>query len=146
MWMHTRRQGDGLTVPGLGVSVVQLVVRTFDMGGGVGAKDKELAEGSPLLTLLETSGDDPRNWLIAGQAHERVLLTGCQLGLQASYLNQPIQVAALRARLQEVVGATGCPQVLLRLGYPTEDVPAAPRRELKQVLDWRDGHEPQGNA
>lgn len=134
-WMHARRRGDGLAVPGLAVPVAQLVVRTFDMGGGIGAKDRELAEASPLLAVLETTGDEAPDWLAAGQALERVLLTACQLGLQASYLNQPIQEAALRPRLREIVGSTGFPQVLLRFGYPAEDVPAAPRREVADVID-----------
>lgn len=48
-WMHPRRRGDGLTVPGLAAPMAQLLVRTFDMGGRVGAKDRELAGASPLL-------------------------------------------------------------------------------------------------
>lgn len=135
-WMHPRRRGDGLTVPALAVPVAQLVVRTFDMGGGVGAKDRQLAEASPLLAVLSTDSDDPRNWLRAGQALQRVLLTGCILGLQASYLNQPVQVASLRPRLQDLVGA-GFPQMLLRLGYPLEEIPPAPRRALDDVIESR---------
>jgi nitroreductase len=134
-WMHPRRRGDGLTLPGLAVPVAQLVVRTFDMGGGIGARDRDLAEASPLLAMLDTAGDGARDWLHAGEALERVLLTACQLGLQASYLNQPIQEAALRPRLRQVVGGSGFPQLLLRIGYTAEDVPATPRREIADVLD-----------
>jgi hypothetical protein len=133
-WMHPSG-GDGLTLPGLAVPVAQLVVRTFDMGGGIAAKDRELAEASPLLAILTTPGDSIQEWLIAGQALQRVLLTACQLGLQASCLNQPIQHAALRPRLRETIGGAGFPQVLLRLGYPREPVPATPRRAVAQVLD-----------
>jgi hypothetical protein len=52
-WMHPRRRGDGLTIPALAVPVAQLVVRTFDMGDGVGAKDRQLAEASPLLVVRQ---------------------------------------------------------------------------------------------
>jgi hypothetical protein len=135
LWMHPRRRGDGLTLPGLAVPVAQFVVRTFDMGGGTAAKDQALADGSPLLAVLETAGDDPRDWLIAGQALERVLLTGCRLGVQASYLNQPIQVGALRPALRMLVGATALPQILLRFGYPSEVAPASARRPLDAVID-----------
>jgi nitroreductase len=133
-WMHPRRRGDGLTVPAMAVPVAQLVVRTFDLGGGVGAKDQELATGSPLLAVLATDGDHPRAWLGAGQALQRVLLVACQNGLQASYLNQPIQVPVLRPRLQDLAGG-GFPQLLLRLGYPLEEVPVSPRRTLAEVLE-----------
>lgn len=113
----------------------QLMVRTFDMGGGVGAKDQELAEASPVLALVGSDGDRARDWLMTGQALERLLLAGCRLGLQASYLNQPIQTASLRPRLQDLVGR-GFPQILIRIGYPTETVPASPRRPVEDVIEW----------
>lgn len=133
-WMHPRRQGDGLTMPALAVPVAQLVVRTFDMGGGVGAKDRQLAEASPLLAVLSTESDHPRDWLLAGQALQRTLLIGCRHGLQASYLNQPVQVGSLRPKLQDLVGA-GFPQILLRIGYPLEEMSPAPRRALDDVIE-----------
>jgi nitroreductase len=133
-WMHPRRRGDGLTMPALAVPVAQLVVRTFDMGGGVGAKDRQLAEASPLLAVLSTDSDHPRDWLLAGQALQRTLLIGCRHGLQASYLNQPVQVASLRPKLQNLVSA-GFPQILLRIGYPVEEIPPAPRRALDDVIE-----------
>jgi len=134
-WMHPRRRGDGLNLPWLAVPVAQLVVRSFDMGGGVGAKDRELTKESPILAVLGTEGDGPTNWLRAGQALERLLLAAANAGLQASFLNQPVQVAALRPRLRDVTGLGGMPQILLRLGYPHEDLPAAPRRPLAGILD-----------
>ncbi len=134
-WMHPRRRGDGLGVPALAVPAAQFVVRTFDMGGGVGAKDRELAEASPVLAVLGVDGDRPRDWLITGQALERVLLAACRRGLQASYLNQPVQVAALRPRLQALAGR-GFPQILLRMGYPSATVPSAPRRSLDDIIEW----------
>lgn len=134
-WMHPRRRGDGLSMPALAVPAAQFVVRTFDMGGGVGAKDRELAEASPLLAVLGADGDRPRDWLTTGQALERVLLAACRRGLQASYLNQPIQVASLRPRLQELAGR-GFPQILLRIGHPSDTAPAAPRRPVEDVIEW----------
>jgi nitroreductase len=133
-WMHPRRRGDGLTLPALAIPVAQLVVRTFDMGHGVAAKDRELADESPVLAVLTTEGDMPRDWLAAGQALQRLLLVGVRRGLQASYLNQPVQVAALRPKLQQITGRPGYAQLLLRIGSPTQVLPAAPRRPLADVL------------
>ena len=133
-WMHSRRQGDGLTIPGLAAPLTHFVVRTFDMGGGIGAKDRELAEASPLMAVLGTERDDPVEWLTAGQALQRVLLTGCQYDLQASFLNQPVQVAPLRRKLGDLVNRA-VPQIVLRLGYPVGDVPATPRRPIEHVVE-----------
>lgn len=137
-WMHPRRRGDGITVPGLAWPVAQWVVRSFDMGGGIAAKDQELAEHSPLLAVLTSAVDEPRSWLEAGQALARVLLTACRHGLQASYLNQPIQVASLRPKLA-ALAEEGMPQVLLRFGYPSTELPPSPRRPIEVLVEWDDG-------
>jgi hypothetical protein len=118
----------------MAVPVAQLVVRGFDMGRSVAAKDQQLAEQSPMLAVLFTRGDGALDWLAAGQALQRLLLVGVQLGLQASYLNQPIQVPELRPKLQKITGQEGYAQLLIRLGTPTKDLPAAPRRPLADVL------------
>ncbi|HEX4953008.1 MAG TPA: nitroreductase [Thermoanaerobaculia bacterium] len=134
-WMHPRRRGDGLAVPGLVGPVAQWVVRTFDMGGGVGARDEEVAKESPLLAVLGTDRDAVPDWLAAGQALVRVLLTACREGLQASHLNQPIQVPSLRPKVQELVGSEGFPQLLLRLGYAVGEVPPSRRRPVADVIE-----------
>lgn len=133
-WMHPRRRGDGLTLPTLAIPVAQLVVRTFDMGHGIAAKDRQLADESPLLAVLSTPGDEPRDWLVAGQALQRLLLVGVQEGLQASYLNQPVQVAALRPTLQTLTGRQGFAQLLLRMGVASNTLPAAPRRPVTDII------------
>lgn len=135
-WMHTRSEGDGLTVSALTAPVAQMVVRNFDMGINVGSKDRVLAESSPLIAVLGTPGDTPRDWLVAGQALQRVLLVACARGLRASYLNQPIQCVALRPKVRELVGGEGYPQILLRFGYAPNPLTPAPRRPLDEVIEW----------
>lgn len=133
-WMHPRRRGDGLTLPALAIPVAQVVVRTFDMGNGVGAKDRQLADESPVLAVLASPGDEPLDWLIAGQALQRLLLVAVLHGLQASYLNQPVQVAILRPKLQQLAGSSGHAQLLLRLGVASRVLAGTPRRPLADIL------------
>lgn len=132
-WMHPGHCGDGLKVPALMAPMVRYWVRTFNMGGRVGVKDRALALSSPLLVVLGTDDNKPIDWLRVGQALQRLLLVACRCGLQGGYLNQPIQVATLRPRLQKLVG-NGFPQILLRLGYPVQEIPAAPRRAVDEVI------------
>jgi len=132
-WMHPRSKSDGLTVPGLVVPVARAVVRMFNMGKSVGAKDHQLADESPVLAVLGTPGDSRADWLAAGQALQKVLLVAHVHGLQASYLNQPIQVASLRPKLQKLLDQEAFPQILLRLGFPEGGSHAAPRRPLDDV-------------
>lgn len=120
-------------MPLLALPVTRAVVRSIDMGARTGAQDRRLAASAPLLVALGTEGDDARDWLRAGQALERVLLEARAQGLQAGFLNQPVQVPSLRPKLQSLLGA-GVPQVVLRLGHPAEDLRAAPRRALDEVI------------
>lgn len=134
-WMHSGRGGDGLTVPGIVAPIAQAVVRTFDMGNGVAAKDRQLADESPVLAVLGTGDDTVADWLAAGQALQKVLLTAQSRGLQASYLNQPIQVEELRPELQKLLTQGGFPQILLRLGFADLEIEATSRRPLDDVID-----------
>lgn len=134
-WIRPRREGDGLSVPGPVAPFARAMVRTFDMGRRIGRHDGQLAEDAPRLLALCTAGDRRLDWLRAGEALERVLLAACQLGLQASYLNQPIQLEALRPRLQEALGVDDYPQILLRLGYPRRELPSTPRRPVASVIE-----------
>lgn len=140
-WVHERRRatGDGLPdhaaeVRAPGVPGGPLVVRTFDRGDGQAARGGQLAEGSPLLAVLGTDHDTPRAWLKAGQALGRILLRAQSLGLYASYLNQPVEVPETRARLPELLGRDGHPQLVLRFGYG-EEPPPTPRRPVAEVFD-----------
>ncbi len=134
-WMHPRRRGDGLTVPLMALPATRLVVASVDLGRSTAAKDHDLADQATLC-VLATPGDRPADWMVAGQALERVLLVATAHGLRAGYLNQPCQVAALRPRLQSLVPGRAFPQVVVRLGpAPAEDrTPPAPRRPVDDVV------------
>lgn len=142
-WVHSNRSHsrDGMPGYALGhgdlVSLVEaLVIRTFDMGKGVGAKDRDLAEHSPVLAVIGTPGDGAADWLRAGLALEHVLLAATAAGLSASFLNQPIEVETLRPRLAKIVqayGGSGFPQLLLRIGHGPDAKPM-PRRGVSEVV------------
>jgi hypothetical protein len=133
-WMHPRRSGDGLVIPPFTETVAQTIIRSFDMGNGIAARDRQLAEGSPVLALFSSDRDDTEAWLQVGMALERVLLSAQLEQVQASYLNQPVQVPSLRPRVQAMVDSGGAAQVLLRMGYATERLHPTPRRTPGQVI------------
>jgi len=139
-WIHPNRSVSHDGIPGysfgissLGSYVGPVVVRTFDIGKGQAARDRQLATGSPVLAVLGTDGDTPADWLSAGQGLSRVLLRARVDDLWASFLNQPIEVAESRSRFKESLGRKGFPQLLLRMGYG-QDVKPTPRRTPGEVL------------
>jgi hypothetical protein len=141
-WMHGNRTRNRDGMPGyafgLGGAAASLgpaVVRTFDMGQSQAARDVELAEHSPILALLATRGESVRDWMQAGQALSALLLDATAIGLSASFLNQPIEVPALRAQLAGLFAKGTEPQLLLRLGVYAGELPrATPRRPMGEVI------------
>ncbi|WP_336033095.1 Acg family FMN-binding oxidoreductase [Geodermatophilus sp. FMUSA9-8] len=91
----------------------------------------------PAVVLLGTDGDDRRDWVTAGRALGRVLLEATSSGLVASPLTQALDWPATRAQLRSRLSLIGHPQMLLRLGYPSEDrSPSTNRRPVSDVLTF----------
>jgi iron-sulfur cluster repair protein YtfE (RIC family) len=139
-WVHPRRTKarDGMpsyavTLPSLLATLGPFVIRTFDVGKGVAARDRKLADGSPTLLVLGTDGDTPADRLRAGIALGRVLLRATQEGVAASFLNQPVEVSELRPKVAELAGRSGPAQLVLRMGYGPAVQPT-PRRPVRDVL------------
>jgi len=109
------------------------VVRTFNWGEGQAARDQQLAEGSPVLLVFTTPDDEPLDWLRVGQALDRVLLQAQAYDLHASYLNQPIEVPALRPRVAKLMDTDDHPQLILRMGYGSAIEPT-PRRPVRDMM------------
>lgn len=140
-WVHSRRAAsrDGMSGESFGMSdllspVGALIIRTFNIGSGVAAGDREkILDGSPVLAVFGTHGDGPRDWLAVGRALSRVLLKLTASGATAAFLNQPIEVERLRPRLADAIGRSTTPQLLMRFGYG-EAVNRSVRRPVEDVL------------
>jgi hypothetical protein len=110
-----------------------VALRTFNVGEGQAAKDRDIAAHSPVLAVLGTEGDSRADWVASGQALARILLRARAEEVWASFLNQPIELPQMRRRLPHVIGRPGFPQLILRLGYGP-DVRPTPRRVVEEVL------------
>jgi len=139
-WVHSNRSASHDGMPGyahgmgnLASEVGPLIIRTFDVGDGKAARDRQLALGSPALAIVWTEDDSPRAWLRAGQGLAGALLSLQADGVSVSYLNQPIEIADLRDRVRSLLGRDGEPQLILRLGYGKACRPT-PRRGVQDVV------------
>lgn len=113
--------------------LVAFAIRTFNLGKSQSHRDRRLAENAPVLAVLGTDEDTPKDWLKAGQGLARMLLQARIDDVWVSFFNQPIEVAQLRTQLQEILRRKGFPQLLLRMGYGSDPQPT-PRRSVNQVL------------
>ena len=90
-------------------------------------------EEQPQLAVLSTATSTRADWLRAGQALQRVLLTATQHGIAACPLTQPLETSDTW-QVRDPVSGRGTPQLILRIGYGLP-VPATPRRPVSEVLD-----------
>lgn len=111
----------------------EFVQRDFGAGAGSAAAMDRDGLDAPVVAVLSTSGDKSIDWLVGGRALAAVLLHAARHGANASYLNQPCEVEALRGLLRSDLGIAGYPQVIVRIGVGG-DVAPAPRRETRQIL------------
>ncbi|MBB2947558.1 nitroreductase [Actinoplanes lutulentus] len=85
-------------------------------------------EPHPTVLVLSTQEDTPLDWLRAGQALQRVLLTATLLGLAATPISQPVEVPSVRVQLTRRKA-----QMVIRVGYGRV-AGRSPRRPLSEVL------------
>ncbi len=94
-------------------------------------------ERFPHVAVLTTAEDEPRDWLVAGQALQRVLLTATASGISASFLCQLLELRDMREDDPPHWPGPANQQMIIRLGYAAEPTVSMPRRPLADVLDWR---------
>jgi hypothetical protein len=133
------RQRDGMPGRAFGLGPIRstfwrALVRTVDWGERQAARDRALVSTTTLLAVIGTAGDTPASWLAAGEALSAVLLEAAYAGVSASFLNQVVEVPALRAELAERAPADLVPQLVLRLGYHRGRVRATRRRPLDELM------------
>lgn len=133
------RQHDGMPGYAFGLgslkaAFLSVLVRSVDWGARQAVRDRDLAAGSVILAVLGTAGDGPSSWLAAGQALSAVLLEATACGLSASFLNQAVEVPALRDELRTRLYGHMTPQLVLRIGYYHGEVRATPRRSVDELM------------
>jgi hypothetical protein len=69
-----------------------------------------------VVCLLATPGDRPVDWVNAGQALQRALLTAATCGVTAALHSQPLERARLRDFIRTQLCGGAYPQLVLRLG------------------------------
>jgi hypothetical protein len=77
---------------------------------------------------------DPDHWVRTGRACQRFALQATALGMKLSFVNQPVEVAALRSDLAALAGLPGRrPDIVLRFGYGPA-LPFSARRPVASVI------------
>lgn len=131
-WAGGKRDQDGIPGSAAGPRDPRGRTPVRDFLGGATA-GYEWFEEAPQLAVLSTKGNDRGDWLRAGQALQRVLLTVTLRGIAASPLTQPLETRDAWL-VREPGAGSGWPQLILRIGYGLP-APASPRRPVRDVLE-----------
>jgi hypothetical protein len=83
--------------------------------------------------LLTTTGDGPADWVQAGQALHRILLTASVCGAAVALHSQPLELPWLREFLRTQLSDEACPHLVLRIGLVTQ-MAVSVRRDPGEVL------------
>ena len=133
------RAGDGLYSAASGNPSLPdwLGPHAFDMVFTARAENDKYAEqmrSSAGVAVFVAEQDDREHWMRAGRACQRFALQATALGLKCAFVNQPVEVTALRPELAVLAGLQGRrPNIVLRFGHgPT--LPYAPRRPAEAVI------------
>ncbi|MFY1694803.1 Acg family FMN-binding oxidoreductase [Solwaraspora sp. WMMA2101] len=130
---------DGVPPQAFGPWPVPRTVPVRDFGLVWPARRRRVAafEDSPVLAVLYTTADGPRDWLRAGQALQRVLLTATVRGLSTTLMTQPLEYPELRDLLGGSADGRRA-QAIIRIGYGPLS-PPVPRRPLDELIDSAPG-------
>ncbi len=86
------------------------------------------------VVIFSGQRDDREHWVQAGRACQRFALQATALGLKHAFINQPVEVPALRPQLAALVGLSGRrPDIVMRFGYGPL-LPYSPRRPVNSVM------------
>lgn len=133
------KSGDGLYSVASGNPALPeyLGSRAFDWFVTAKSESKKYAaqlRSSAGIAVFVAQQADREHWVQAGRACQRFALQATALGLKHAFINQPVEVPALRPGLAALVGLSGRrPDIVMRFGYgPT--LPYSPRRPVEAVM------------
>jgi len=117
------------------------VARTFPPATPT-QRRRDISVDRSKIIVLSTSHEDARcDVLRCGEALSDVLLECTLAGLATCTLTHMTEIAPSRDAIRRLIGQTGSPQVLIRIGIaPSDDqqqAHATPRRPLAEVLEIR---------
>jgi hypothetical protein len=117
--------------------------RDFAHGHGWGLPAPSTAppfRSAGVAALLTTAEDRPVDWINAGQALQRILLTASTCGVAAALHTQPLELGWLRDSIRARLSDGAYPQLVLRLGTVIQTA-ASVRRPPDDVLSTSDSED-----
>jgi hypothetical protein len=132
--------GDGLFGPVMGSPQAprwlgELFARFMMNARSQNQRDLHNIRRSGAVAVFLSEQDDAPHWFEAGRCYQRVALQADALGLRSAFINQPVEVAALRGEFARYLGVSGGRvDLVIRLGHGPR-MPYSLRRPLESVME-----------
>ncbi len=112
----------------------ELAFGRFFTAKGENEKIARQVRNSAGIAVFVAEAADKAHWVEVGRAYERFALQATALGVRNAFLNQPVEVAAVRSTFATTLGLTGRrPDLVVRFGRgPT--LPRSLRRPVEAVM------------
>ena len=128
--LFTKASGNPTLPSWLGRLLFNLVV-TKD---GENNKYETQMRSSPGVAVFVSDKNEPAFWSKAGRCSQRFALQATALGLACCYINQPVEVPAIRGQFAGYLGiGDRRPDLVMRFGYAPE-MPRSLRRGVDKVI------------
>jgi hypothetical protein len=133
------RTGDGLYSaasgnPNIPTWVGDLAFRWVFTPKGENDKYARQVRSSAGIAVFVGQAADKAHWVEVGRCYERFALQATALGIRNAFLNQPVEVAAVRSPFAAALGLTGQrPDLIVRFGRGPV-LPRSLRRPVESVL------------
>jgi len=128
--LFSKASGNPTPPSWLGRLIFGLVV-TKD---GENKKCEAQLRSSSGVAVFISDKNEPASWSAAGRCSQRFALQATALGIRHCFINQPVEVPAVRGQFANYVGAGARrPDLVMRFGYGPE-LPRSLRRPVDQVL------------
>ncbi|MFI7545833.1 Acg family FMN-binding oxidoreductase [Actinoplanes sp. NPDC049599] len=133
-----RPAGTGIPAASLPQEVPLTTVAERDFGAAGSLPPGAGHDAAATYGVLYGPGDEPADWLRAGEALDALWLKATEHGVSLLPLSSPVEVPFTRFELRRMLGDIGYPYLVVRLGSldPDHAGPAhTPRLPTDQVID-----------
>jgi hypothetical protein len=120
--------------PALPAWIARPLLKFVFTEGGENRKYREQIDSSAGIVVLAADAADKAHWIAVGRACQRFGLQAAALGLKYAFINQPVEVAALRPQFATSLGlGERRPDIVMRFGAGPE-LPKSLRRAPDRVM------------
>jgi hypothetical protein len=136
---EAERTGDGLFSGTTGTPVLPRWLGSRLMGLVFTAKAENAryakqVRNSAGIAVFASDASDKAHWIEAGRCYERFALQATALGVRNAFLNQPVEVGAIRPQFAAALGlGSQRPDLVVRFGRGPA-MPLSMRRPVQAVL------------